>query len=258
MLVKARRFLTAVLGSTGAGAFTALAKADPGLAGYLVPRAALAWLSHVGATVDLPGVPEGAVILHRSESSFDGAVVIDGTAYDLAKADAATVATAISLAVGVTPALAPGLKDRDLARLGHTIDLLAKSQAKKPEVAGTGKAAAAIAPTAPTPPTLAAPDATQHSRVQIPLRPKKPAGAPKPKTAALALSEIDEHRKCTACGASQFHNGKFRGCYCIRSKIAKSIDAVQAPDGRWSVNLGRLAKDEAELVVELFKGRRDE
>ncbi len=257
MRASASRFLTAVLGRTGASAFVALAKADPGLAGYVVPRAALAWLAHVGATVDLPGVPAAGLVLHKSETGFDGAVVIDGTEYDLAKADAATVATALSLAVGVTPALAPGLKDRDLARLGHTIDLLAKAQAKKPELEGTGKAAAAIAPIAPAGPTPTAPDTSKKKGgVNIPLRPKKADGAPKPRTAPLALSEKDEHRKCSACGASQFQNGKFKGCHCIRSMV-KSIDAVQAPNGRWTVNLGHLQPDEAELVIELFKGRAD-
>jgi hypothetical protein len=253
----ATRFLVAVLGRTGATALAALAKADPSLAGYVVPRAALAWLGHVGATIDLPGVPEGAVALSKSDTGFDGAVVIDGTGYNLAKADAATVATALSLAVGVTPALAPGLRDRDLAKLGHTIELLAKAQARKPEIEGTGHAAAAIAPTAPTPPTPTAPNSNNRSALKIPMKPRKPEGAPKPRTAPLALSEADEHRKCSACGASQFSNGKFRGCYCIRNKIAKSIDAVQAVTGRWTVNLGRLQPDEAELVIELFKGRAD-
>ncbi len=250
----ASRFLVAVLGRTGASALGTLAKADPGLAGYLVPRAALAWLRHVGATVDLPGVAEAGVVLHKTEAGFDGAVVIDGTGYDLAKADAATVAVALSLSVGVTPALAPSLRDRDLAQLGNTIELLAKAQAKKPEVEGTGKAAAAIAPIAPAQPTPTAPDTSQHGRVKIPLRPAKPPGAPKPRTAPLALAEVPAHgKKCSVCDTSQFRAGKFVGCRCIRSMV-KSMGVAPTATGV-ALTLDRLQPDQADLVLERLGGR---
>ncbi len=256
MSAKTSRFLCAVLGPVGGKALGMLAKSDPGLAGYLVPRTALAWLGRVGDTLDLPGVPEGGIVLSKKQDGFHGAITIGDAQFDLAGADANTVAAAVSIAVGVTPALAKGLRERHLAQLGHTIDLLAKAQAKKPEVEGTGSAAAAIAPIAPAAPTPTAPDTSKRRRVNIPLRPAQPAGAPKPRTAPLALSERDAGRKCSACGASQFQNGKFRGCYCIRSMV-KSIDASRGQDGRWTIDLGRLQPDEAALAGELLKGTPD-
>lgn len=253
---KARAFLVAVLGRPGATALQTLAKSDPALAGYLVPRAALAWLSHVSTTAGMPGCPDIELTLRKTNDRFAGAVELEGDSHFLKASPATHVAAVVSFALGVEPEIAPTLRDRDLASLGHTIDLLAKAQAKRPDAAGTGSVASAIAPTAPAQPTSTAPDTTQRKRIQIPMKPKKPEGAPKPKTAPLALAEADMGRICRACGIGQFEKGKFRGCYCIRSMV-KSIATTRRPDGRWDIHLERLAPDEAALVIELFKGPND-
>lgn len=246
---KASAFLTAVLGAPGAAALAALAKSAPGLDGYLVPRAALAWLRLTPEATGLPGCPAVEMTLTKS----GGHIKIGDEVFGWGDGDRNFASAAIACVLGVAPG-AVGLKDRDIAGLGRTVDLLAKAQTKRPDIEGTGAAAGPIGPLAPAAPTPTAPQApgagSKKRRIKIPLTPKAAAPvAEKP----LALSEADEHRKCSTCGEGQFKNGKFKGCWCIRG-LVKSISSTRRSDGRLGVDLSRLGADDAALVIDLLKG----
>lgn len=237
---RAARFLAAVLGTPGAAVLSELAKSEPAYEGYLVPRAALAWLRLTEASDGLPGVPEVAMRLAKGE----GYIGIDGLHFRLEGAPPERVAAYIAKALGasVSPA---GSKDVDLARLGRSVDALAKAQKTHGE-AGSGVRSAPVGAIPPAGPTAEQP-AQQKARRRQPKVPFKLKPPP------LKLSESDGHRKCSTCGESQFKDGKFRGCFCIRG-LAKSIGAE--PDGAgWRLDLGRLDGDAALLVRQLCKGQ---
>jgi hypothetical protein len=248
------RFLTAILGTRGAEALTTLSKSSDDVQAVLVPRALLAWLRGFDAVTSIPGVPEIEVVLQRSEAAYTGAVVTPEFYCELEDASLARVAAVLAHAIGAP--IAPGLpRDVDLARFGATVDRLVKAQAHKEPVEGRGSVAAAIAPTPPAAPTAVAPPtnkpgATAPAKFKLPKIAAKAPGA-KP----LKLSEADTGRKCSVCDTSQFVNGKFKGCYCIRGMV-KHIPAERTVEG-WTIKLDRLSEDEASMVIELFKGAID-
>lgn len=247
MDVKAARFLAAVLGTPGAAVLTELAKSEPAYEGYLIPRAALAWLRLTESSEQLPGVPEVAMRLAEG----GGYIGIDGLHFRLEGAPQERVAAYIAKALdaAVVPASS---RDVDLARLGRSVDALAKAQKTHGE-AGSGVRASpvgAIPPAAPTAEQL-----TQQNAKKRP--PKVPFKAVKPKVQpVLKLSEADGHRKCSSCGESQFKEGKFKGCFCLRG-LVKSVGIE--PDGTgWRLDLGKLDADEALLFHQLCRSKYGE
>lgn len=211
----AQAFLTAVLGARGAAALQPLSKASPDLAAYVVPRAAVAWLQ---LTSDFEGALPGTDTIcafRKSEDGYTG--ILDDYAFTSAPME--HLAAAVSVLLDAAPGR-PDLRDLDLARLGKTIDALAKTQKKRGAggEAGTGVAAAPIPPDAPEPPTSVAPPKPKPGKLPKLAKPKKPVVPQK-----LALSVADSQKSCPVCRGTQFRGTEFRGCYCLRG-LAKSVD----------------------------------
>ncbi len=249
------RFLTAVLGTRGADALIGLSKSSDDVQGVLVPRVVLSWLRNLGSTTVLPGVDEIGVTLRRSESGFTGSISTPDFSCELDDAPLARAAAVVTHALGASPAV--GLpRDIDLARFGSTVDRLVKANVHKEPVEGRGTTAGAIAPTPPTDATATAPATNKPTSAKPAAKFKLPKIASKaPGAKPLKLSEPDTARKCSVCKTSQFQNGKFKGCYCIRGMV-KSIPAERTAEG-WTIRLDRLNEDEASMVIELFKGAID-
>lgn len=131
------QFLTAVLGPSGAQAVAKVATRSPDLAKALVPRTVVAWLGtvkeeHKG---DLPGIPESHAEFSKSETgSYTGSITIGAEPYSFTNAKLEHLAAAVSVAIGVDrPRTA--LRGLDLEKLGHSLDLLARTQAAGKELA---------------------------------------------------------------------------------------------------------------------------
>lgn len=229
-------FLAAVLGPAGAAALAPLAKADAGLASYLPARAALAWLqvSDHEETFFLPGTGVPCV-LGKTEKGWDGN--LDGIR--LENASPTHVAAAILHVLDAAPGK-PDLRDLDLARLGKTVDALAKAQAKRGGAAGadTGQPAAAIPPQQPEAPSPAqAKQVGQGDAGKPQKKPKLPRPSVKPQALPKAKLSLSESRKpCGVCGQAQFSDGALRGCSCFKA-LCKSATARPVPGG-YEVSFG--------------------
>lgn len=208
------RFLEAVLGAAGATALQPLLKSDA-VAAYLVPRAAAAWLQALPVgRASAPGGGCRVALCKSATGLFDGVADVNGTEYAFTAAAPAHVAAVVSLAVGAPPGR-PDLRDVDLARLGKTVDLLAKAQQARRGGPQTGAAARPVEPTAPE-----APEPIQKQPAGKPKLPKvpKPKQPPKP----LRLSVSESLRACGVCRGRQFKGADFTGCFCLRD-LAKSV-----------------------------------
>ena len=131
---KSTAFLREVLGDAGAEALLKAVGRSPALASVLVPRAIIGWAisaANWGYEGPVPGQLESLVEFRKSETPglFSGAITsqLGGT---IAFTDTTLyrLAAHLAMAVGVDATPDPGLRDLDLARLGKSIDALAKAQ----------------------------------------------------------------------------------------------------------------------------------
>lgn len=126
------RFMEGVLGANGARALFKAAERSAALKGALMPRTILAWLdlaTRYQYEGELPGVENTYFTFKKNEAQgFDGAVSIGEDVFSFEKATVYHVAGSIAAALGSEPGAVDGVKDLDLARLGRSIDLLAKAQ----------------------------------------------------------------------------------------------------------------------------------
>ena len=124
------KFLQETLGSEGAGALEKATNQEATLEPLLVPRAALAWLGlrdHYEGPV--PGAPNSYLSFQKSESGYRGTVSLaDDQNLEFESGSPEFLAAAVAVSLGVP---APGTgraRDRQLVRLGASIDALAKTQ----------------------------------------------------------------------------------------------------------------------------------
>ncbi len=248
-------FLVAVLGKAGAKALTALADSSELVDAVLTPRAAMAWLhassSHNGT---VPGLPDTALTLVKTETGYTGEVRLAAGNHVFTSTAIEHVAAAITLAVGEPVAARPGLRDVDLARLGKTLDLLAKAQVSPlaRSEGGKGVAAQARTPKAPEAPTAKAPTTTRK-KPKLPRAPGgvKAASTPKP----LKLSEAEARKPCSVCLVSQFKGAEVQLCYCLRD-LRKGLYAVPLSKGGFELTFGGDWDTDAVLVLLEAVGRK--
>jgi hypothetical protein len=225
-------FLVELLGPIGAKALLKMAERSPALESALVPRAVLAWLGLV-ARYDyegaLPGVDNSYVSFTKTESGFEGSIALGADVYGMSQASIYHVAGSVAVALGVEPRLLdPKVKDLDVAKLGKSIDLLAKAQLASKELErkakektkkaeGHGEPAKPMAQAAPIEPELTQP----------------PPAVPKPKVPtlpSLKVTKAEATKACRACGEVQFQGDRFAGCLCFAG-LQKSVKTSTKPDG---------------------------
>ena len=120
-----RDFLEKILGPSYK-ALESLLKTD--LEGVVVARAALAWLKNAPEGDLFCGCP----MLYKSEDGISGLVECNGGNYLFVDStpEHATAALVSSLGLSLDKSFT---KDLDLAKLGHSLDLLVKAQSKAPD-----------------------------------------------------------------------------------------------------------------------------
>lgn len=264
------QFLVAVLGEDGARALAKASERSQELGNVLVPRTIMAWLGMAGRDSyegDIPGVINSYVQFTKNEQDYSGSVGVGEDVYTFENESIVHVAGAVAVALGIDHERAhPDLRDLDLARLGKSIDLLAKARAvaekllKEPDEESAEKAEGpgpAAAPRMQKPP-----DAPASPQLQVGRGPKASTGAPKtpglpkpklPKppgmVKTLKITKSQAERKCSLCGFTQFKGGKFSGCLCLRD-LAKHVKSSAEGEG-FVLEIGaKLDEEERETLIE--------
>lgn len=129
-------FLEEVLGVDGAKALVKASERAEKLKNVIVPRAILSWvnaaaqMSYTGA---IPGI-KGCLEFAKSECS--GEMAIGKDTYEFNAAGVFSVAAAMAVSLGADDdQFDTNLKDKDIVRLGKSIDLLVKSKMARSELA---------------------------------------------------------------------------------------------------------------------------
>jgi hypothetical protein len=251
MATRREAFLTAVLGSSGALALSRL-EAIPGAHDVVPPRAALAWLAgRLAFNGSLPGCPDVSLALQKSDGGFTGSIWSGQDGYAFVAAPAEHVAAAFCAFLGVIPG-AGAIRDTDMARLGHTIDLLVKSQQKPahsmaPQMTREARPHAPTRRSQPQKGGYAAPQAPEKHAAPTDVGPTRTA----PKKKALLkirLGESQTAKSCTTCGAKLFAGGKFKGCDCMAG-LAKTVTTTPGPRGSVELTFGAGWDREAVLAI---------
>jgi hypothetical protein len=231
-------FLKAVVGEDGTQALVKAAERSGPIENAIVPRAIMAWLSVV-ARFDyegqIPGVEDSYLDFSKNDTgTYNGTVALGDGVFPFENATVLHLAAAIAVALGSDEAPDPALKDLDLARLGKSIDIMAKAKYLTDGMFKAESPGPAHAPTEQEGATEAAPPQMAPRRMaqRKPLIPKvSRAPAPKPKVETPKLPGVpkafpitDRHMKkeCSECGTKLFKNDTFVGCLCFRD-LAKSI-----------------------------------
>lgn len=248
------KFLEAVLGTDGAKALKKAAERHAVLGEALVPRTILAWINtaaRIEYEGEIPGVSNTYVEFKKNESAYDGHIAIADEVYAFEKATLYHVAASVAVALGVdTLTVSDDLRDLDLAKLGKSIDLLAKARIVTKDLDlekvdhPPGPAAAPIAPAGGEAPV--APTPTQAKTNPKP--PTPTTGAPKPVKAAkqagtgsgsakaksklpsLKVTKSEMTSACKVCNGKQFTGAAFTGCVCF-GLLAKHTKVTPTPDG---------------------------
>jgi hypothetical protein len=207
-----------------------------GLEGMVVARAALAWFRNA----PYGDLSYGCPMLYKSEDGISGLVDCNGTSYLFVDStpEHATAALISSLGISLDKSL---VKDLDLAKLGHSLDLLVKAQSKGRDKPILGQVAKPTMPEGPVePPKAPAQIKTKGSVSGLLTAPAQPKSDPKsmvppptpvkPGLPKMKLSEIEMGRKCKLCGKAQAENGKFVGCFCLKG-MANCVKSEAVSDG---------------------------
>ena len=223
--------LTTLLGKEGTQALETLLKSED-LASFIIPKAIVSWLQKAEyGSLSLDGFDS----LQKTGYGYSGTSKVGNLDYVFDKVTEQQVAAIVSVRLEKT--MSPLVKEIDLARLSKTIDLLIKAQ--KPAKIEPVEAKVAVdgpkKPEAPMPPV--APNETVYRNNTV----KK----------SFMVSEKDTKTKCKLCGKSQFKDGKFSGCVCVRS-LAKSVD-TKLVGARYKLTFGSdLGEDEILTIYSLF------
>lgn len=240
------KFITAVLGQDGYGAFKKALERSPSLNSVLAPRTIVAWLNITSRFNDyegeLPGVKNSFISFKKTEDGlFSGDVALNDGVYSFNRSNFEHLAAVVASALGLVNETIPDdLRQVDIVRLGKTIDLLVKtkvitnelSQSNMNKLEPMGGMAKPAAPEAPAAPTGKAPSANMKMPKKTIKAPKRPAMA-KP---TLKLNEKEAVKKCEVCGDPQFSGGRFKGCLCFRD-LSKSVETTKTNDG-WEIKVG--------------------
>jgi hypothetical protein len=247
------QFLKAVLGDDGASALQKAAERSQAIENALVPRAILAWIGiaarseHKGK---LPGLDNTFVEFRKSESGYSGQIAVGDDVYEFTNQSLYHLAASVAVSMGVDHERVPSnIRDKDLANLGKSIDLLVKARVvtenylKKAEAPGPAappvEAAGPLEAQAPTK-QQGAPARPPKAKPKLPKLPKQPASVTLPK---LKLSEAQLRKTCESCATSHVDKtGRFVGCLCWRA-LAKSTTLAKNTDGTFTMSFSTRAWD---------------
>jgi GNAT superfamily N-acetyltransferase len=125
-------FLIATLGMEGAKALLKAVEREPSLAGVLMPRAILGWLTFTAENEyegSIPGLDNSYVEFQKSEEGFSGSISLDSGIYSFERASLYHLAASMAMALGLEPnGVDSRIRDTVLVKLGESIDTLAKAQ----------------------------------------------------------------------------------------------------------------------------------
>lgn len=126
-------FLEAVVGVAGAEALRKAADSSSAIENAIVPRAIIAWLAVVGRVGSyegvFPGNPDSRLEFKKNErGTFNGSVTISDKVFPFENASVLHLAATMAVALDSDISPDPGMRDIDLARLGRSVDVLAKAQ----------------------------------------------------------------------------------------------------------------------------------
>ncbi len=223
-------FIKTVLGRAGASALEKIAKADDGIESYLLPRAIVAWLNTLQKFEGfVPGTEDIPLLLHKTEHGWCGAISNQHQTYGWTNAPETHVAATICVFTG-TPPGRPDLREVDLARLGQTVERLAKAQ----KVRGAGEGAAGMSlPAANIQPVP--PEAVEDYNTKTPARElkvtlpgMKKLKKPKPAMKPLKVSKSQADSNCEVCGSKSFQGNEYVGCHCLKD-LSKSVKTYPLP-----------------------------
>ncbi len=262
-------FLRQIIGNEGTDALNKAIDTVPAIGSVVLPRAIVSWLSilsKVGFEGSIPGVKESYFSLVKSENqTLTGALTINSQLYTFEQADLLHVAASLGVALGID--LEPvneNLKNRDLTKLGKSIDLLVKSEfikqakAVKKSVDDTNIQAA---PSNPKDKPL------EQTKPLLPVKQpafniKSSANGPQQKdNVALGqgqkfdkkvkITKAESHKKCNECGTALFKAEKFTGCLCL-TELSKGVKTEPTPDG-FMLTFKHLDEDELISLIQIIK-----
>lgn len=239
-------FLKAVVGEDGAEALIKAAYRSTPIENAIIPRAIMAWLT-VAARFDyegeIPGLSDSYFEFAKNEEgTYNGTIAINEGVYPFENANIIHLAASMAVALGSDDAMDPDLRDLDLARLGKSIDLLAKARYAATEIFKAEAPGPSHAPTEQEGAT--APQApTKQPRVskRKPMMQVKDNNVPAPKAKvqtpkipgvpkAFPLSAKAMKRECQECGLPLIKGEKFVGCMCLKG-IAKDVTLRKTEQG---------------------------
>lgn len=126
------QFLSAALGVEGAKALQKAVEREPTLAGVLLPRAILGWLTFTAENEyegSIPGIENSYVQFAKSEDGFSGSISLSDGVYSFERASLYHLAASMAMALGLEPnGVDSRIRDTVLVKLGESIDTLAKAQ----------------------------------------------------------------------------------------------------------------------------------
>ncbi len=242
-------YLSAILGSQGAQALEKAAQRSPQLVPALLPRAVLSWISlmaPLGFSGEIPGssgthlsfdAPLTKAEGEGAAQQYAGTVKVKDNTYKFKNASLYQLAAAVLLSLNANVSTAD-LEDKELAKLGKSIDLLVKANFYGPlakadlpgAVAGPKAPLAPSGPTAPSAPKVGAgtPKAPSLPKPSNPGKIKLPSL--KLKLPGLKVGKSEMGNQCSICSKTHFKGNSFVGCNCLKD-LAKSVTSETKPDG---------------------------
>lgn len=244
------KFLASVLGQDGASALLKAASRSEELENALLPRTILAFLGIVARSDfegEIPGIDNSYLEFKKNDKAYSGSITIGEEVYAFDQASLYHLAASIAVAIGADhERVDPSLRDLDIARLGKSIDLLAKARVVTNELLSkkttqAPKVGAAAHPIAPIGEDVPAPPQTGVQKkpeayggdVKAPAGVPKPPGAPKlPRVqkSVLRVSKNQADLPCPVCSGLQFKLDTFVGCLCFQ-ELSKGVKSLKNNDG---------------------------
>jgi hypothetical protein len=233
-------FLKAVVGNDGAAALKKAAEKYTSIEDALIPRAIMAWLGVVGRfdyEGEIPGIDDSYLDFSKNQRGlYDGTIAIGEGTFPFENATVFHLAASVAVAIGIdTTTLSKDVKDIDLARLGKSIDLLAKAKIVsniEEEVLAKGLPGAPRQQNAPAEPQEATPQAKQpkQQKMRIDKKPVLPRPKAPPRNVKgmrkLKINPLKAH-ECQECGTPIIKNEQFTGCLCLRD-LARQVKLVKS------------------------------
>lgn len=238
-------FLAGVLGKDGARVLKKAAERIPDLDRLLVPRSALSWvLQRATFEGSIPGMENSYLKFAKSETGFEGMVMVRDIPIDFKQVTPEYVAAAIGVAVGIDGA-SPDVNDKTLMKFGKSIDVLVRAQTLIKSMAKIELPGQTAKPQPQGAPQAAA---APQKQPKMP-KPKLPKPSRIP---ALKVEKSESSHTCDKCGKMMFADEKFKPCICF-SDLAKSIHVTTYKDG-WVLEFNGSVDHESVLALhKVFK-----